>query len=195
MLIFSEHTDTTRADCYTVAIGADYLIRVGIGYTYKRITERVTDSYYSYDFVDEANGEDVGITVELPLWRIWRSKHPTNLLDAPPAVQITPRYTYVIANNSADGTFMGSTHKGLSLHASYSPDGLTKASLILVGEIEENRLDTRKVRKKGIEIGCLEITYIRHGNFKDDPMTDYGNDINTLGLGFSFNGLIKWAQI
>ena len=98
-----ERTQCDRADCYTIALGADYLIRVGIGYTYKRITTGIMDSPDSYSSYSVPNGEDVGITVELPLWRVWRSKHPQKLLEPPPAVQITPRYTYVIANSTQNG--------------------------------------------------------------------------------------------
>ena len=159
-----------------------------------------------------ANGEDVGITVELPLWRVWRSKHPKELLEPPPAFQITPRYTYVIANSGvgnatesgyaygqvpfdSDIPLAGVSRKGLSLHASYSQHGLAIVSVILAGEIEEERFGNDKVRKRGAELGIFEMVYARLGNFKDDPLESYGRDINTLGLGFSLNGLIKYTRI
>jgi hypothetical protein len=159
-----------------------------------------------------ANGEDVGITVELPLWRVWRSKHPQSLLEKPPAFQITPRYTYVIANTGvgvatanghvpdqvpidSDIPLTGASRKGLSLHASYSQHGLAIVSVILAGEIEEERFGNDKVRKGGAEFGILEMVYARVGKFKDDPLESGGRDINTLGLGFSLNGLIKYTRI
>ncbi len=189
-----------RADCYTVAIGADYLIRVGIGYTYKRITEDVTESWYpegpSYSSSFAANGEDVGITVELPLWRVWRSKHPQKLLEPPPAMQITPRYTYVVANGAQGGEMLPQRyHKGLSLHAKYVKTGCSVVDMTLVGEIEKPHLDEGKLLKGGVELGLLEVCYLRLGKFKDDPLGSYGADVNTLGLGFSLNGLIKYTRI
>ena len=204
-----------RADCYTVAIGADYLIRVGIGFTYKRVTEDITESWYTYSsnygssssFV--AHGRDVGITVELPLWRVWHLKHPQKALEPPPAVQITPRCTYVIANrgtgclrgsgndpvSESDIPLSGVSRKSLSLHASYTKNDLALVSVILVGEIEKERFDGDKIQKRGAELGIFEMVYARLGNFKDDPLESYGDDINTLGLGFSLNGLIKYARI
>jgi hypothetical protein len=189
-----------RADCYTIAIGADYLIRVGIGYTYKRITEDITDSWYPYNHGYSssfgANGEDVGITVELPLWRIWHLKHPQKALKPPPAVQITPRYTYVMANSPRNGGVLPLRHnQGLSLHAKYVRNGLSAIDLTFVGEIERSHLSERKLLKRGVELGLLEVCYLRIGNFKDDPLESYGDDINTLGLGFSLNGLIKYTRI
>lgn len=189
-----------RADCYTIAVGADYLIRVGIGYTYKRITEDVTESWYpegpSYSSSFVANGEDVGITVELPLWRVWRSKHPKSLLEPPPAVQITPRYTYVVANGAQGGEMLPQKyHKGLSLHAKYVRNGLSAVDLTLVGEIEKPHVSEGKLLKGGVELGLLEVCYLRIGRFKDDPLESGGTDINTLGIGFSLNGLIKYTRI
>jgi hypothetical protein len=68
-------------------------------------------------------------------------------------------------------------------------------SVILAGEIEEERFGDAKVRKRGAELGIYEVVYARLGNFKDDPLEGYGRDINTLGLGFSLNGLIKYTRI
>jgi hypothetical protein len=189
-----------RADCYTVAIGADYLIRVGIGYTYKRITEDVTESWYpegpGYSSSFVANGRDVGITVELPLWRVWHLKHPQKALEPPPAVQITPRYTYVMANSPQNGGVLPLKHnQGLSLHAKYVRDGLSVVDMTFVGEIERPHLSEDKLLKGGVELGLLEVCYLRIGRFKDDPLESGGTDINTLGLGFSLNGLIKYTRI
>ncbi len=189
-----------RADCYTIAIGADYLIRVGIGYTYKRITEDITESWYpegpgsSSGIV--ANGEDVGITVELPLWRIWHLKHPQKALEPPPAVQITPRYTFVMANSPRNSGVLPLRHnQGLSLHAKYVRNGLSAVDLTLVGEIEKPHLSEGRLLKGGMELGLLEVCYLCLGRFKDDPLEGYGREINTLGLGFSLNGLIKYTRI
>jgi hypothetical protein len=191
----SERRLNDRADCYTAALGVDYLIRVGIGYTYKRITEDITDPYY-YNSSFKANGEDVGITVELPLWRVWRSKHPKELLEPPPAVQITPRYTYVIANGAQGRDLLPQKYrKGLSLHAKCVKTGCSVVDMTLVGEIEEPHLGEGRILKGGVELGLMEICFLRIGEFKDDPMESYGIDINTFGLGFSLNGLIKYTRI
>jgi hypothetical protein len=198
-----------RADCYTIAVGADYLIRVGIGYTYKRITEGEINSHGSYSSYFTANGEDVGITVELPLWRVWRSKHPQKALGPPPAVQITPRCTYVIANrgtgsltgsgndpvSESDIPLSGVSRKSLSLHASYTKNDLALVSATLVGEIEKERFGGDKAQKRGVELGIFEMVYGRVGNLKDDRLGSYGRDVNTLGFGFSLNGLIKYSSI
>jgi hypothetical protein len=204
-----------RADCYTVAIGVDYLIRAGIGFTYKRVTEDVTASWYPYgsnygfssSFV--ANGRDVGITVELPLWRVWHLKHPQKALEPPPAVRIMPRCTYVIANrgtgclrgsgndpvSESDISLSGVSRKSLSIHASYTKNDLALVSVILAGEIEKERFDGDKIQKRGVELGIFEMVYGRVGNLKDDRLGGSDTDINTLGLGFSLNGLIKYTRI
>jgi len=202
-----------RADCYTVAIGADYLIRVGIGFTYKRVTEDVTESWYpegpGYSSSFVANGRDVGITVELPLWRVWHLKHPQKALEPPPAVEITPRCTYVIANrgtgsetasgndpvSESDIPLSGVSRKSLSLHASYTKNDLALVSVILAGEIEKERFDGDKIQKRGVELGIFEMVYGRVGNLKDDRLGGSDTDINTLGFGFSLNGLIKYTRI
>jgi len=204
-----------RADCYTVAIGVDYLIRVGIGYTYKRVTEDLTMSWYpyssSYSFSSSfvANGRDVGITVELPLWRVWHLKHPQKALEPPPAVRIMPRCTYVIANrgtgrltgsgndpvSESDIPLSGVSRKSLSLHASYTKNDLALVSVTLVGEIEKERFGGDKAQKRGVELGIFEMVYGRVGNLKDNRLGSHGTDINTLGFGFSLNGLNKYTRI
>ena len=67
--------------------------------------------------------------------------------------------------------------------------------MTLVGEIERPHLGESKRLKGGVELGLLEIGYLRLGKFKDDPLGSYGIDINTLGLGCSLSGLIKYTKI
>jgi len=172
-----------KSDNYSISIAYEYFIRLGLGYTYKKIS---TGLYYPSDITIDAN--DLGIIVELPIAKILKpdrrlnsSKKRSLSWELTPSVAYTENNRYDESNEYADLPSWG--RFGISINAVLNFKSSVLMSAKFVNEHvkhPEHYNDTSP--RKGIEIGLADIAFIRFGR----------ENKNTFGIGFKSRGVCSW---
>jgi len=188
-----------RADYYSLGLGfqLERFCRVGIGLTYKQILSELSAPM---DFEARSTPFDLGIIVELPLMGVLQPANAKSASrDNGPRFELAASFAFIQSNMGDDIAYDGddytdplpeSRRMGISIHSALHRGVATIGSGRLIGEIEEdNKPDN--VLKGGLELGLLNIVFLRGGHYDDDQG---GVHHTTLGLGLSLNGVIAWLE-
>lgn len=187
---------------YSLGVGFEYYVRIGIGITYKSIESKLvalgggTESGYS---IAKGSAIDYGIMIEFPLSNITslsshdKTNNGINL-------DLVPSLSYVKANIGSDISYIDVaqadplpkfSRTGFSIIGKVNRDSLSLFSIRFAYEIERSLYghSKDKVFRTGYELGILGFLNYRRGKVDDDP----GNiHINTTGFGISLKGLLSW---
>ncbi len=204
-----------KADYFTIAIGIEYKIRIGIGYTLKK--------YYSDDqliFVGDPlpSTETTGDTYDFGLLLEYDLFQTADLYDNDMHLEVTPSFALVKLNlgdplvTSAfrqTGYVARLQRTGFGLNISLKQNSKHIMKIKIVYEKEKDLVDNNyyfsetgaseiipKINRRGIEIGIFDAIYFRTGELKDEnsqPIigvntSDYFYSSN--GFGFSLRGLL-----
>lgn len=184
------------ADYYSVAVATEYYLRVGFGYSHKRIFERIFDNSVT------ATVHDYGMVIELPIGNLLRSC-PTGggFIGSPVGFAVTPSLGYVKANLGDDIGYQDSgpaysppkiSRFGLAMFCAVRVKDSELGSLRITREIERDLVGDRVEYKKiGGEAGLLGIAYLRVGNRNSESSLD---DLDTFGFGIRAAGAIAWLK-
>jgi len=190
--------------CYTVALGVEYYLRLGVGYTFKKIETKLTDQGAGAERVlafARGDAHDYGLIVELPL-HSWFTNgiglHGS--LERQVRLRVTSSFAYVRSNVGDDLEYVDAaqsdplpTLKRIGFSAAGALDWNEKECLAIRGVVETETLllgDRPKATKKGVELGALGIAYFRLGG-TDDVMING----TTWGLGFRLRGVFQWLRL
>jgi hypothetical protein len=203
------YSTPNEASLYTFSVAADYYVRVGVGYTMKKIKSKLDYRLIGepiYKWEADVDAHDIGIYAEFPLGRfinpvprITGGKNKQRLYE------ITPSIAYVKSNSGDDITYEyrheedqiypspETSRLGFSLYGAAKIGNATLAAINICRESETyNFQNDEKFNKWGLELSVLDIAFIRYGGMKDDPLEENGRDLNSYGIGFSLHGAITW---
>jgi len=196
--VVSYFNPVEKADNYTIGAGVEYYVRLGIGYTYKKINSRLGPSRRSG--TGEANAYDLGVMAEFPLFDIIQYQIPLDQSNKYfMKFALTPSVAYVRANKGDDIYYINvaqsdplpkMSRTGISVNGAVKIKNSTLACFTLTKETQKDLVGKSfKVKKNGYEFGLLGVFYVRGGRFKDDPPD---RNVKTSGYGISLNGLVSW---
>lgn len=203
------YSTANQANLYTFSVAADYYMRVGIGYTMKKIKSKLDYRLIGepvYKWEADVNAHDIGFYAELPLARFI---NPIPDLrgggEKLRFYEVTPSIAYVKSNSGDDITYdyrpedeqvypsPETTRLGFSLYGAAKIGSATLASINICRESETyNFQDDEKFNKWGLELSVLDIAFIRYGGMKDDPLKESGRNLNSYGIGISLHGAVTW---
>lgn len=180
-----------KTDLYTISLGIQYYLRIGAGYTVKKIKSELSTTV-----VADPDAHDYGFLAELPIgdiipigWGNDSGHDPKFNLD------ITPSFAYVKANLGDDFYYSGVVNadrlpkiKRTGFAVSFSCN-MKKASLVsarIARETERNLYGGEiEFKRNGYEVGFLGAFYYRWGKIDDGDM-----DYKTKGIGINLRGII-----
>jgi len=194
-----------KADCYTVAGAVEYYVRIGIGYTYKRIHSElgVVGAGQEVGHGDgKGTAHDYGVVVEFPIGELVSSSLQTgdtskhNL-----GLALTPSVAFTKANIGSGIKYKDAAQAdrlpkvsrlGLSVYSAIKIGKATLGSLLLAVEKEKDLFgDKAEMQKRGLELGIFGMVYLRVGKYDDDAGEVH---TNTSGFGVSLGGAIAWLE-
>lgn len=194
-----------KADCYAAAAGVEYYLRLGIGYTYKRISSNLSPTGAGGEIRElaaKATAHDYGVIAELPLIDLIAPRLSSREFDSSGlSYTLTPSYAYVKANISDSITYPGASQSeklptvnrnGIVLFGSVNVKSSSLLSFKICREIDKKLVGkATKLTRHGFEIGILGFAFIRSGSYDDEN----GNaHVNTSGFGLSAAGIISWLK-
>ncbi|MDH4155691.1 MAG: hypothetical protein OEW00_00240 [candidate division Zixibacteria bacterium] len=186
---------------YSIAIGFEYYVKVGLGYTHKKIKSRLLIPGAGAEVgLAEAEGKarDMGFVVRLPIRDLLPYKiYLNNSTDRYLQYELTPSFAHVRANAGDDLAYIDAaqtdalpkiSRNGPSLYFGLD---LVEASLVSIRYSEETERDlvrrSYKTKSKGIELGLFGFFYYRSGDYErafDDET------VSTSGYGFRLRGIL-----
>ena len=187
-----------KTDLYSAGVGLEYFLRVGIGYTMKKIT---SDLSSQIDPVDH-DAHDFGVIVEAPLSNFIDNRIYFDQARAYPIqLELTPSIAYVAANfgdsiaysDSDDAEPLPQIKKvGVSLYGAIK----IKEATFISGRLSWERQrpffgEPDKIFRNGTEIGLFDILFFRSGSYKD---LSGGVLYWTRGFGINMGGLAAWLR-
>ncbi|GEM_PF-3505509 len=172
-----------HAYIYSVSAGFQYFVRIGAGFSLKHINEELTNSELNF------NTYDYGIYAELPLSSFWQPE--SDRYSSGFGFDITPSIGYAEYNASGKKFQVESNsydqpnfdNFGYAMYGALTHGGRAVVSARAMWEKEKsliNRAD--KNDKNGVEIGAMEILYVRFGKSENDYIP---NKYNTFGIGLN----------
>jgi len=188
-----------KADYYSIGIGIEYFLRLGVGYTHKKIESHLADfGSGSESGAGSASGtaHDFGIIAELPFSEL--VPHKIYLRESDKYFfhyDLTPSFAYVQANIGDDIAYIDASQAdplpqisrtGVSLYTAINLSNSVLSSWRFVLETERylySRPD--KMTNTGYEIGFFGTIYYRAGTYRE---------VDTYGLGFRLQGVISWLD-
>jgi len=192
------------AKCYTVGLGLEYYLRLGIGYTLKKIETKLAEQSAGTEEVlafARADAHDYGLIVELPV-ESWFTNGIV-LHDSPGrrmCLRLTPSFAYVRSNIGDDIEYIDAaqsdplpTVRRIGFSVAGALNWNEKECLAIRGVLESETLllgDRPKATKKGVELGALGTAYFRLGG-TDDVMING----TTWGFGFRLRGVFQWLRL
>jgi hypothetical protein len=191
-----------KADWYSAAVGVDYYLRLGLGFTHKKIRSVLGDIGSGSEVgAVEASGTayDIGVIVELPLGSLLREPGDVAQPDESRLlVDVTPSFAYVRANKGDDIAYLDAAQPdplplfnrtGISLFLELKSRAMQLGSARISWESEKLLVgETDRMIKYGVEAGLGGTLFLRAGSF---DLNGSGNNISTFGLGFRLHGIIS----
>lgn len=184
-----------RVESFSLGIGAQFLLRLGIGFTYQDIQSDVL-SFVGPSLVRvgkaKANAGRLGIIIEAPFSTLFSSGNKKLSQGKRPPWDLTLSLANVRNLFSDDLNFAPLTEverTGISLYGALNGDHLSQISLRLVYERDSDGADSSSatIKRYGAEVGVFDIAYLRGGKI-DDP--GFSQDITTYGFGLRLRGLL-----
>lgn len=192
------------AKCYSVAVAVEYYVRIGIGYTYKRIYSElgVVGAGRAVISDGRATAHDYGVVVEFPIGElIGRRLQTEETSKRTLGFALTPSVAYTKANignpieyrDAAQADRLPKASRlGSSVYSAIKIGKATLGSLLLATEKEKDLFgDNAEIHKRGLELGILGTVFLRAGKCDDDAG---GVHTNTSGFGVSLRGAIAWLE-
>jgi len=194
-----------KADYYSVGVGIEYFLRLGAGYTHKKIESHLGEAGAGIEIgVGTARGtaHDFGIIAELPFselipHKIYLKQSDKYFLH----FDLTSSFAYVQANIGDDMAYLDAAQSdplpkvsrtGLSLYMAININNSPLFSGRFVSEMERHLFSRpNKTIKGGYEFGLFGMVYYRAGRFRDMPPN---REVDTYGVGFRLQGLISWLD-
>ena len=187
-----------KARFLTLSIGIDYYIRVGIGYTNKKLNSFISRAGAGTEIKPvNATGtaHDIGILVEFPLNRLLNMSPPS---ENSMFLELTPSLAFVQANMGDPITYFDAAQSdplpkirriGFGLKANLVQNSTSIVNFLIIHEKEKDLVNNfNEFRRIGLEVGFLESVYIRRGVRRDEY---YDADISSFGFGVSLRGLLS----
>ena len=186
------------AEMYSAGLGWDivkHFLRVGVGYTHKRIESRLTP-----DVTAEAKADDWGFLIQSSPMTFLPHKVYLRGSDKYYAhFELMTSYAYVESNIGSDISYIDaaladplpkSSRSGLLLHMAVNINEAQLVSWVLTHEVETDLVsDDFKIFKTGYEYGLFGTVFFRTG-WATDREGSY--NVDTWGIGVSLSGLISW---
>jgi hypothetical protein len=183
----------------------EYYVRIGVGYTYKRVTSRLFSHRGSVETVvvdGKATAHDFGVAAELPIGELISSGVQANQTSKRNlGFALTPSLAMTIVNMGDDIRYKDvaqtdnlpkARRLGMSVYSAIKIGKATLGSLLLAVEEEKDLFgDKNKMQKRGVELGILGMVCLRAGKYDDDAGEIH---INTYGAGFSLGGAIALLE-
>jgi hypothetical protein len=190
---------------YTASFAVDYYVRLGLGYTTKKIESRLASigagTEVGVAFAD-GDATDFGLLLELPIHRMVTGG--IRLQDTPGSLltlQLTPSIAYVQANDGDDMAYVDAAQAdplpktkkiGYALAAALNLNDRelfaaryhTEKETLLVG-------DKPEVDRWGAEFGALGTAFVRFGSFEGEGIPK----LSTFGFGFRLRGVLDWLKL
>ncbi len=186
---------------YSLFIGLEYLVRLGLGFNYRHVIS--PENYWPYDAFD------YGVMLELPLMKILakglkQEKWPGGSFN----ISLTPAFGIYRVNDAEsmdiDQLMLKRTGWSLSIGLGYKEaeliSGLMTFEKDKYGRIGYPYYIPTESKKRGFEIGIFGGIYYRRGRTEEDVEFDKRDFLaeevikepfNTSGYGFRINGLLK----
>lgn len=183
-----------------VGIEMTRAVRLGIGYTIKRVSVNLGPSTELGPEGPEghSNAYDLGVIAEARVHEFWPHKFYLNRSQSHFAhVELTTTVGYVRANSGHHVAFDASTYDvelpkftrlGYGMYTALLVNQSSIFSFRLVTETEKDDMyGFRPIPKSGREFGFLGAFYYRTGSFDE-------SNLKTKGYGFSLHGLVSCAE-
>jgi hypothetical protein len=195
-----EHFATDKADFYSVGLGLEYYLRLGVGLTHKKISSDLSPLPGGSAEVDAL---DFGIIAELPVMDLIDSHiYLDDAREYPIHLAFTPSFAYVVANDGDSIAYLDAAQPdplpevkkvGLSLYSAIN----VKDAKFLSGRLtwEKQKYTIGKpdpVYKVGTEISLFDIVSLRNGRYKDE---EGGVIYYTRGFGINLGGMVSWLRL
>jgi hypothetical protein len=195
-----------EAKLYSIAGSIEYFVRLGFGYTHKRIRSVLAAQGAGAEQGSSDvrfNGHDYGLLLELPVHELLPHKITLDRSSGHYLhFELTPAFGHVRANMGDSVRFYDAamadplpkiTRNGPSVFLAVDINDACMASLRCVHETQRDLLyPACRIEKKGVEIGFGGTVFLRQGS-ADDP---YGADqLKTKGWGFRLSGIIRWLRL
>jgi len=204
--VLSTYETYDAAKCYTVALGVEYYLRLGVGCTLKKIESKLAEQGAGAETTPgfaRGDAHDYGMIVELPVDRWFTNgiilhDSPGGRLD----LRVTPSFAYVRSNVGDDMEYIDAAQSDplpkmsrMGFSVAGALDWNERECLAIRGVVESETLllgERPKASKRGVELGALGIAYFRLGD-NDDEVPD--SDLPTWGFGFRLRGVIQWLRL
>jgi hypothetical protein len=184
-----------KADFYTVALGAEYLVRIGVGFTSKKITSDIDPAAG----IAQADARDFGFLFEIPIFDIVGNDFLFDQsVERPMALELTPSFAYVTANDGDDIAYINVARSdplpktegiGFSLYTALKTGPARLGSVRFSYEAIRDLVgDPEDLIRKGLELGVIDALFLRIGSFKDYLG---GFDQTTWGFGLDTRGIVS----
>ncbi len=181
---------------FSFGIGIEQYARIGLGYTYKVLKQRWSDSR-SGGWERHTDGVgDIGVLFEVPFSRILSQRNGRGTAGSTHiSYDFTVSMAYVILNMGTLGYNGGRYWLPQTPRAGISCYGALRQSQLTLGSVRlsyEEDMDS-SIKRYGTEIGIMDIFAIRLGRIEDNswnaqPVT------NTVGWGISLRGILELLQ-
>ena len=170
-----------RHQLYSISLGIEYLVRAGVGLTYKRV------STIGYKIFGRTEVLDYGLIVEFPIMKfLYRKSPPLSNVK----FVFTPSFSFIKINDGGTEQSIYSNPPPLNSFYAFSYS-LTTAVNYRNVQIASFRM-ILELPKRGFEIGACDIFYYRWG-FID--WRSYGPDQKTSGYGIYLRGILSYLKI
>ncbi len=185
-----------RSNHFTVALGVEYYLRLGIGLTNKR------EIYKSNKYIDEPVHWDYGFIVEMPLDKfIYHNLLPTSSQNAKILFKLKASFAFSKSGMSSNPDF---DKGGYSIYGEVEINKRPLLSATISGEKEYfpaewffssprtwGRITKEEINRRGYEFGLADFLYFRWGSYGiiNREVSESAN-----GFGIRLSGLLKWLK-
>jgi len=173
-------------DSYTASIAAQYLVRVGVGYSYKKVKYNSFFADLPFGFSSQSYVHDIGAIIEIPVMDIINELTDGSAYEQSAGrLELTPSVTYFETRHSRIGT------RGLGFHGALRESDVTMGSITVVWERDSRqRYIDGESERIGAEAGLFDILFVRLGQYRMNSPSS----ANTYGFGFSLHGMLAWMM-
>ncbi len=193
---------------YTLAVGIDFNIRVGFGFTHKTYNSIspymivAPDNQILYSEV-EGSLYDIGFLVEFPLSKLFNTSSQDR---EQIQFEVTPSVSFVQANNGKPLVYLNNgapvsftniittevplySKIGYGINAHYHKFNQTYFSFLFIYEREKDLVrNSDAYTRKGVELGLMNTLFMRFGEVRDFNYRE--SDYTSYGIGFSLRGFL-----